>query len=152
MALKAAMWVHGNIVEVQLPALVFQGRFDWGTKYSALRDRHDNWFHFSMPTPVIVDDIRPPLVKIFVFYNAEFATIREVRARDGPREVKRFDNLNLTGDHSFNIDSSNSWVIDPPITILFGLGISLRATISPDVESPPRGLIFTTAGADFRSP
>lgn len=142
-----AFWIHGNNVEVQDPNSVIEGRFDWGTQYINRSD-NENWFHFPIPTPVIIDDVRPPLIRVFVFYNAVTATINEVRVRDGSRLVTAFTNLNLVGDHSSGPeDNINSWKIDPPAGIAFGLGISVAAAI-------PRhqAIIFTTAGADFQSP
>ena len=91
--LKAAMWVHGNVAEVEfrdrlastelLPvgvstngsllegSAVFGNvhRFAGGSQH--LQDKDDNWFHFPMPTPVILDDLRPPLRKFFVFYSGK---------------------------------------------------------------------------------
>jgi hypothetical protein len=153
-SLKSAIWIHGNIVEVQFPERVNQRKFDWGTLYTSRGSPAENWFHFPIPTPVIVDDQRPPLSKVFVFYNARSAAITEVGIRDGSKDVKKFIDLNLSGDHSSNVDSANSWVIDPPTTIFFGLGISLKANIaSPHPDTPQNsGIIFTTAGADFKSP
>jgi hypothetical protein len=153
--LKSAMWIHGNIVQVQIPERVNEGRFDWGTSYTRRKDAQgENWFHFPIPTPVIVDDQRPLLAKVFVFYETRSSRITEVRVRDGTTDVKRFENLTLAGDHRSSVDSSNSWDIDPPTTIFFGLGISVHADIGsiPHRRGAPEEVIFTTAGADFRSP
>ncbi len=81
MPLKAAMWVHGNIVQAEFPerliVIPVVGRAGfrrgWGTLFQGPRDPRPetltNWFHFPMPTPVILDDVRPQLVKVFVFYK-----------------------------------------------------------------------------------
>jgi hypothetical protein len=150
MALKAAMWIHGTIVEAENPADLTLVRRGWGTHFFG-RQFTSNWFHFPIPTPVILDDTRPQLVKVFVFYQTGAARIINLHVYDGPRRVKAFDNLNLSGDHSGSVDSANSFVIDPPITILFGLGISVAVEFTvgdPDRPALP-GILFTTAGADF---
>jgi hypothetical protein len=162
MPLKAAMWIHGNIVQVEFPERLIDipevgktgFRRGWGTLFQGPRDPRpeslQNWFHFPMPTPVILDDIRPQLVKVFVFYKATFAEITHIHLYDGPIIVRAFD-VSLGGDHSTTIDASNSWVIDPPITIFFGLGISVGVMFHP-VSIAPNELLFTTAGADFVTP
>lgn len=152
MALKAAMWVHGTIVEVEAPQRYFNVyRKGWGTEYEALTGE-EYWFHFPIATPVMLDDVRTQLIKIFVFYRTDVNTkITKVHVYDGPTKVKAFEGLVLSGDHSAGIDSSNSWDIDPPIGILYGLGISVCAQFSwPGYMQYPK-ILFTTAGADFIS-
>jgi len=147
------MWIHGNVVQVQYPGGIMQiNRYDYGAEFFALYNTHENWFHFPMPTPVIIDDSRPKLVKVFVFYNAVGNTkINELRVYDGPRRVKAFENLNWSGDHGSGVQSENSRTIDPPETIFFGLGISVRVTLKYDLESPrSERIVFTSAGADFK--
>lgn len=160
MALKAAMWVHGTIVKVEYPEKLAPVSYDglirrgWGTHFWG-KENTTNWFHIPITTPVIIDDIRPPLVKVFVFYKTNgWAKITNVHVYDGQRKVKAFDGLALSGDHSGGIDASNSWVIDPPITILYGLGISVGVEFGPqdNIGIPWPEILFTTAGADFKKP
>ena len=149
MALKAAVWTHGTIVHIEnrVETVVRRGG---GTEIRQWVGK--NWFHFPITTPVVLDDVRPPLVKVFVFYKANFARITNVDVFDGPRRVKALD-VNLSGDHSAGIDGSNSWVINPPLGIQFGLGLSVgvEPTNDPDKPGVPE-IIFTTAGADFQKP
>lgn len=115
-----------------------------------------NWFHVPIATPVILDGVRPKLQKVFVFYKAGLALITNLHIWDGSRIVKSFNNLALTGDHSANIDNDNTWDINPPITILFGLGLSIGVQFLQDNPSDPNNpfgsILFTTAGADFHVP
>jgi hypothetical protein len=145
MALKAAMWVHGTIVEAE-NAVNFVSRKGWGATFGG--QNTFNWFHIPITTPVILDDIRPQLVKVFVFYRTNGAVIRNLHIWDAATRVKVFDNLNLSGDHSRGIDASNSWVIAPPLGIAFGLGISVGVQFLID----PGDILFTSAGADFQRP
>ena len=160
MPLKAAMWVHGTIVEVEYPERLAPWSTDglvrkgWGTHFWG-KENTNNWFHIPITTPVILDDIRPPLVKVFVFYKTEgYAKITNVHVWDGPKKVKAFDGLSLSGNHSGGIDANNSWVINPPITIAFGLGISVGVEFGPKdaIDIPWPEILFTTAGADFKKP
>src|SRR5262245_22758583 len=104
MALKAAHWIHGTIVEVEDPTTTAQivrmgdGAHIFGQPATG------GWFHFPITTPVILDDVRPPLVKVFVFFRADDSvTITNVHVFDGPTRVKAFDGLQLQGDHSRGI-------------------------------------------------
>jgi|WetSurSiteA1Bulk_404760.scaffolds.fasta_scaffold177303_1 hypothetical protein len=160
MVLKAAMWVHGTNVEVEYPELLASYSIDgmakkgWGTHFWG-KENTRNWFHIPFTTPVILDDIRPQLVKIFVFYKTNgWAKITNVHVYDGPRKVKWFDNLSLSGDHSGGIDASNSWNITPPLTIAYGMGLSVGVEFGPKdaVDIPWPEILFTTVGADFQKP
>lgn len=167
MTLKAAMWVHGTIVEAKDPSkLVSITRKGKGTDVVGMQNTY-NWFHFPIATPVILDDQRPALVKVFVFYNTKVPPlpgppppgpaqqpplITDVRVYDGPNKVKEFNNLTLSGDHDSTIDQWNSWVVDPPVTIRYGLGLSVHVHFRPPFLPAPistYGIRFTSAGADF---
>jgi len=99
-------------------------------------------------------------VKVFVFYNTDIPAptgdrpyITDVHVYDGPNKVREFNNLNnLAGNHGSTIDGSNSWVVNPPLTILFGLGLSVHVRFPPTYQpgvSVSYEIVFTTAGADF---
>jgi Family of unknown function (DUF6623) len=164
MALKAAIWVHGTAVEVEYPDRIAPLSTDrmyergqrkgWGTHFYGLENT-TNWFHFAIPTPGILDDARPPLEKVFVFYWADgWAKITNVHLYDGPARIKSFDGLNLSGNHSGSVDSFNTWTVSPPVVLAYGLGISVGVEFGPidQVGIPFPGILFTTVGADFRRP
>jgi hypothetical protein len=144
------VWIHGNIAQVQDPErLAGQKRYDFGARF--VGQDHENWFHFPMPTPVIIDDSRPKLAKVFIFYNARSdVTISELRVLDGDRRVLTFENLNWTGNHISGVQQDNSRTIDPPQTILFGLGISIKVRFGGGVDSDSGMIDFTAGGADFK--
>ena len=155
MALKAAMWAHGTIVQVEFPErLVANGLIQkgWGAHIQGLPGT-TNWFHFPITTPVILDDVRSALGKVFVLYaTVGPARITDVHVYDGPKRVKAIDGLYLSGDHSVGIDASNSWAIDPPITIFLGLGISVGVEFGLARIPPAPEILFTAAGADLVVP
>ncbi len=150
MGMKAAMWVHGTIVEAENPN-IRPLRTGGGAQFGGT-SQELNWFHIPITTPVILDDVRPELGKILVLYNATGCTVKAVHVYDGPTKVWARDGLNLTGDHSLNIETEiNSWKIGDPgptIPILFGLGISVGVEFRID----PGNILFTSAGADFLAP
>lgn len=158
MSLKAAMWVHGTIVEVEYPKNLDGDLIDglarkgWGTYFWG-KENTTNWFHIPMTTPVILDGVRPQLEKVFVFYKTGgWTKITNIHVYDGVRTVKEFNGLSLTGAHHDGIDAENSWEINPPITILYGLGISVGVEFGPHVIEGWPAILFTTAGADFKEP
>jgi len=145
MGLKAAMWVHGNIVRAENPP-DFETRRGWGIQFGGRAKI--NWFHIPLTTPVILDSVRPKLAKIFVFYKTNGATIKSIHVFDGPTKVKAFDGLNLSGDHSKSLDASNTLAITPSLTISSGLGLS----VGVEFGATPGDILFTAAGADFMTP
>ncbi len=162
--LRAAMWVHGTIVQVEYPKRLSSADSDaeqsgfrrgWGTLFRGGDPdpiKASNWFHIPITTPVILDDVRPSLIRVFVFYKTSGrASITNLHIYDGPNRVMTFDNLiGYSGDHSAGIDALNTWVINPPLKILFGLGISVGVNFSWIINgSPLSDILFTTAGADF---
>ncbi len=167
MPIKAAMWVHGNVVEAQNPEPSLKvSRYDWGTVFKETsEDGLDRWFHIPIPTPVILDGVKPTLNKIFIFYKTEGwekVFLTKFNLRDGAFKVggKTFasDDSSKSGEHYSKIEMGfNSWNIIPPITLSWGLGISVKVHFQKLGASVPddtnhRRITFYTAGADFITP
>ncbi len=162
--IKRAVWVHGNAVTAERPGdLAGEVRIGWGSSF-LLKPGTDNWFHVSIPTPVLIDGVRPKLSKVFVLFTTsksegggEFgeggmfqgSVIDALHLYDGAKKVKSFDETR-TGKHTAKIDAANTWAIDAPLTIYYGLGLSIHAR-APQVMSDdaPQPVEFATIGADF---
>jgi hypothetical protein len=149
---KATLCVHGNIVQPEYPEHIDEmSRKGWGTTFWGKEDTA-NWFHIPLSLPVALDGQRPKLTKAFVyFHNTTRSPIAAVHIYDGPRLIQAFDGLRLAGDHARAADRANTFNLDRPQDILFGLGISVSVQFpaSPE-QKPPRWILFTTAGAEFR--
>ena len=146
MSSLTSMWIHGTIVQAENQPYYLQIiRRGWGTHFVGAVG---NWYHIPITTPVLLYDNRPTLQKLFVFYKATLAKITAVHIYDGNSRVKEFNGLNLTGDHTNGIDASNSWDINPKITIGYGLGISVHVETE---DAMGMEVLFTTAGADFET-
>ncbi len=163
MALKAAFWVSGNAVCSQDSGLwLNETHFGWGAHFKtalgpevpADPGKHTLWFHIPITSPVIVDDIRPNLVKVFLCYRTfGNSKLKAIHLYDGNTKVGWFEGLALQGDHPQSvIDSNNSWLINPPKTILFGLGISAQVWFGLTQNGVIPEFVFYTAGADFATP
>ena len=147
-----SIWVHGNIVEAQTAGpyvnVVPEG---FGTCFKTANQ--SVWFHFPLTIPAIKDGVRPTMQKVFVFYKtAGNATITNVHIFDGNKKVGGFDNLALQGDHSGAADASNTWTVSPPLTIYYGLGISVNVEFGAPAASILPQVVFHAAGADFTTP
>lgn len=150
---KATICVHGNIVQPEYPEKIEEvSRKGWGTTFWGKEDT-SNWFHIPVVQPILVEGERRKLVRVFVyFHNTSRSPITAVHVYDGPRLIKAFDNLKLSGDHGRAMDRSNTFLIDPPADVNFGLGISVNVQFPVATEQkPPRWILFTTAGAEFRA-
>jgi len=65
--------------------------------------------------------------------------------------VKKIDGLSLQGAHNKQIDAESSWVINPPIVIKYGLGLTVEAEFGKFTSVVPE-VTFYKAGADFIDP
>jgi hypothetical protein len=151
MPIKAAMWVHGNTAIVESPDKIKDvSRMGWGVRYFSKKDKK-NWFHFPFTTPVILDDGRPQLTRVFVFYDTTEAAVTNIHVWDGGRRVREFNELSLEGEHLSAIDDENRWILDPPVTIRYGLSISVGVQFRGRlIGTFGAGQInFSAAGADF---
>jgi hypothetical protein len=156
--IKRAVWVHGNAVVAERPGdLAGEVRIGWGSKF-LLKPGSDNWFHVSIPTPVLIDGVRPKLSKVFVLFATSKAegggmlqgsSITALHVYDGAKKVKSFGETRM-GKHTAQIDAANTWAVDAPLTIYYGLGLSIHAR-APQVTSDdaPQPVEFATIGADF---
>lgn len=149
---KATLCVHGNIVQPEYPEKIDEtSRKGWGTTFWGKEDS-TNWFHIPLSSPISLDGKSPKLTKASVyFHNSSRSPVTAVHFYDGPRLIKAFDNLRLSGDHARTPDKFNTFLIDPPTEVHFGLGVSVcvQFPASPE-QKPPRWILFTTAGAEFR--
>lgn len=143
-------WVHGTAFNVEFPSRIYRTDVKgWGKEYWG-NSNSFNWFHIAIPTTVITDNYRNSLVKAFVLYKTTGgATITNIAIWDGPNLIKEYKNLNLNGNHSTRIDSSNTFVISPPKQLSWGLVISVGVRFNNIDPTPPASILFTTAGVDL---
>ena len=149
---KTTVCVHGNIVNPEYPETIDEvSRQGWGTTFWG-KENTTNWFHIPLSVPNFLDGGRPKLTKIFIFFhNTSRSPINSVHIYDGPRLIKAYDNLRLSGDHARVLDRANSFNIDVPCEVQFGLGVSVSVQFpAAEEQKPPRWILFTTAGAEFR--
>jgi hypothetical protein len=146
-----ASWVHGTSVQAER-----QGYFlnVWRPGFGALFISHNapsqgEWFHFAIPTPVLISGVRSHLTKALLRYSSVLgAKITAVHLYDAEAKFVSLDNLSL----SSTADALASWPVQPPHEMKYGLGISVHVDFgSPTAQGVP-GVWFRAAGADFEIP
>jgi len=149
-----AMWMHGNAVVVQHPEhLLALDHRGWGPEFK-LRRGTDSWFHIAIPTPLILENQRPQLVRVFLCFNTPEGDghISEVHVYDGPNGFQVFDNLLLAGDRrAYLMSGYNTFALPSPRLLYWGLGISFlyHAALCSKEPFSPSYLSIAAAGGDF---
>jgi hypothetical protein len=149
--LTNANWIHGTATNAEYPRYLYNTfRKGWGTTYVG-KNNTFNWFHFAIPTTVISNGMRNKVAKTFVLFKTDGnAKITNVTVWDGPSKIKAYDGISRSGDHSSAIDSSNTFVIDPPSYVYWGVGISVGVEFgSMNTKGIRPAILFTTAGEDL---
>ncbi len=151
--LKALISAHGNVAIPEYPDRIEEvSRKGWGTTFWG-KDSTTNWFHLPFTVPTVLDDAKPKLTKVFLFFhNTSRSPIISVHLYDGPKLLRAFDDLSLFGDHGGVTTQANTFHLKKPVELAFGLGISVNVSFPFDAGvKPPRWILFTSAMAEFRS-
>jgi hypothetical protein len=165
--LKAEMWAHGTAFQPE-ESLAFSARRGWGAFFRGNPSVFEgasqrwlgpptvsHWFHAALPTPVILDGVRPRFTRFFLLYHGDQAWLRQVHLWDGARRLHGFDlsGVNATGTHQHEIDDLNTFRLDESKTVRFGLGISVQVEFQrgqlSNLQLGGGEILFSAAGADF---
>lgn len=138
-----AMWVHGNSVEEEFSDRLLRVRRmgPYGLFYGKPNTR--NWFHYAIPTPVIVERRRLRLDSVMLMFIASPDTwITNVHIYDGHQKIESFDGLSMTGTHWFErFDILNRYV-------RYGIGVSVGVKFGNESRRTHYAA-FISAGGDF---
>ena len=141
-----ASWVHGTSIQIEVPEnLEFVRRMGFFTRIVG-KPGTTNWFHFALPTPVIVNDVRKTFGVCMLRFQTggPQATVRDVHLYDGEVRVAAHDGVNLSGSHGL----ARFGVAHAP-KLLWGAGISIGVTFGQGTAAQ-RTMDFIAAGCDFR--
>lgn len=147
---KTAFWIHGTSVREER-AGVHLHRTDMGY-YCRFMSHSPEWFHFAIPTPVLLEGKRAKVQKVFVLHETlNGAKITKVHVYDADTKIEIIENLSITGNFKDNIVTGKSgWKVDPNHEMQWGLGISVHVDFTPNAVSDDIPEVrFFTAGADF---
>ncbi len=147
--LAHAMWVHGHSMEIEYPERVSQlQRMGY---YVSVRGKPftSNWFHFAVPTPVIVDGQRLQVGSVLVrLRTGPGASLSAVHVYDGETKIVSHDGLSLSPQGAFTTARFDV-PTHPPI--IWGLGLSLGVNFGDSANLPPNKLLVevSAVGCDF---
>jgi hypothetical protein len=144
--LEAAMWAHGHSMNVEVPGNI---KSEWRAGFFIRvvgKPNTTNWFHFAVPTPVIINDNRLRIDSAMLRFRSAttFADVTNVHVFDAENRVFAADNLDLSpsalGFSRFSLPNKPE--------VLFGVGITLgvRFTGTTDAQNT---MEFASVGIDF---
>ena len=139
-----AMWIHGHSMQIEYPdRLASQWRAGFSITVEG-KPGSTNWFHFAIPTPVIVDDVRLRADSVMLRFKTGSvdAWVRDVHVYDGEKLIAAHDKVNLSKDHLFE-----RFLIPDRPEALWGIGISIG--VACGVEMMDHHMEFFAAGCDF---
>lgn len=142
--LPYASWIHGHSMQIEYPdRIAYQRRTGMSFDIEG-KPGTDNWFHFAIPTPVIIDDVRLQADKVMLCFWTESADafVQHVHVYDGRYRIAEFNDGNWSGDQPF------LELRLPGVPLIeWGLGISLGVGFG--VEPMSHKMEFYSAGCDF---
>jgi len=143
-SISYASWIHGHSMQIEYPdRIAYQRRTGMSFDIEG-KPGTDNWFHFAIPTPVIINDVRLQADSVMLCFmtGSADAFIQHVHVYDGRYRIAEFNDVNLVGEQPF----VRLVVPDAP-QIWGGLGISVGVGFG--VESMDHTMEFYSAGCDF---
>jgi hypothetical protein len=145
-SIAEASWVHGTAVTIELPdQLESVRRFGFFTRLIG-KPNTTNWFHFALPTPVIVNNDRKVIGPCMLRFQTggPNAVVRDVHIYDGEVRVAAHDGVNLSGSQPFR----RFGVAHAP-EVRWGVGISIGVRYGGGT-SGNRTIDLISAGCDFQ--
>lgn len=154
-----ASWIHGHSATIEMnhfgrndqevagiPWTQFFGlRVGHGVQYHC-QDNSSYWFHFAIPTPVLVNDRRARIVQAMVLYSTDLpVTMQAIHVWDGARRIFQRDGLSVGGDHREDLTNDvTSFIIADRPEVLWGVGISVAFYFADAGQ-----VTLHSAGVDF---
>lgn len=142
--LAHAMWIHGTSMQIEYPDRMASVRRAGSGVLVEGKPSTTNWFHFAIPTPVIVDDNRLRVGSVLIDFKtmSADATVEHVHVFDGNHRIAEFNDVNLSGA----IGMRRFDVPDHP-EVKFGIGVTIGVGFG--VEMMSHQMAFIAAGCDF---
>lgn len=141
--LAQAMWIHGTSLQVEVNDRIARtSRAGFYTEIEG-KPNTENWFHFAIPSKVIVNDQRLRIGSVMLLCEtlSTDAVIRDVHIYDGPDKIAEHNGVNLNGNIGFHR-------FDAPTApfVKWGVGISIGVRFG---STGSRVMRFKSAGCDF---
>jgi peptidoglycan hydrolase-like protein with peptidoglycan-binding domain len=140
-----AMWIHGNEIEVEVPGNIESiVPFGFFTRVIG-RPNTTNWYHFAIPTAVIVSDRRLVFVRAMLRFitGGANALVRDVHVYDGSARIAAHQFVNLSGTQAFAV-----FGVPHKPYVFWGSSISVGVQTGGGTWAERR-MDFISAGIDF---
>jgi hypothetical protein len=139
-----ASWIHGQNMQIENPdRLARQLHVGWCTFVEG-KPGTENWFHFAVPTPVIINDVRLQADSVMLCFatGSVDAFVRDVHVYDGRTRIAEFNDVNLSKTQDFV-----RLTLPGAPAVLRALGISVGVGFG--VEAMDHGMEFFAVGCDL---
>jgi len=139
-----ASWIHGHSMEIEYPDRMASA-IRRGYAYQVEgKPGTTNWFHFAIPTPVIINDVRLQIASVMLRMTTGSidSFVRDVHIYDGEKRIAVHNEVYLVEENGL----ARFEVPETPY-LLWGLGISLGVGFG--VEMMSHTMDFISAGGDF---
>jgi Matrixin/Family of unknown function (DUF6623)/Putative peptidoglycan binding domain len=144
-AIAQAPWTHGTSLQVEVPGNVESlRRYGFFTRVVGTANT-TNWYHFAIPTPVIVSGKRLVFARAMLRFvtGGTSAVVRDVHVYDGSARLIAHQFVNLSGTQGFAVFGVPH---KPPV--FWGSGISIGVQTGSGTATQRR-MDFISAGIDF---
>lgn len=140
------MWAHGHTMQVEVPTNV---KNEWRAGFFIRvvgKPNTTNWFHFAIPTPVIVNDNRLAIDSALLRFrsNSGQAKVTNIHVFDGERRIAAHDGLNLAPSpwnmHRFAVPGRPE--------VLWGVGVTIGVSFT-GANDDANTMEISAAGVDF---
>ncbi len=140
-----ASWVHGTSIQIEFPNNLESITRAGFYTYLVGKANTTNWFHFPVPTPVIMDSVRLSVICAILRFRTMSANaiVRDVHIYDGFTRIDTHNGVNLSGDQWF----VKFGIANKP-QVFWGLNISIGVEFKGGTAAERR-MDFVSAGFDL---
>lgn len=147
LSLKQAMWTHGHGMEIEFPDRIAT---TWRAGFFIRvigKPNTTNWFHFHIPTTVIIKNKRLEIDSAMLRYRtgSANAAVTNVHIFDGENRIAAQDGLNLSPQGNFVFQRFNA---PGKPDVLWGTGVTVGVRFGGGNDAQ-RTMEFAAAGIDF---
>jgi peptidoglycan hydrolase-like protein with peptidoglycan-binding domain len=140
-----APWTHGTSLQVEVDGNVDSiRRYGFFTRVIG-KANTTNWYHFAIPTPVIVSGKRLAFARAMLRFvtGGANAVVRDVHIYDGSARIVAHQSVNLSGSQGFAV-----FGVPHKPSVFWGAGISIGVRTGTGTPAQRR-MDFISAGIDF---
>jgi hypothetical protein len=151
MAIKYSSSVHGTTAFFHTPhpeTLDATGVLIRPSPTASSTTPSEDWAHFSIPTPIVIDQQPLHVVSVWLRYaNSHGAKLMEVRLHDGEREIAAWNPHPFTQHVEIMTEVLR---IERGVRVEHGLCLSVRVVFGEGIDvSESEWIKFVAAGVDF---